>query len=87
MTNDKAFALYALALITAVGSLFCVAVATGIASIPPMAFIIEHVALAVFIRSAYKSFDGTNPVVDFLEFYGWKTPAIQAPADALPAGA
>ena len=89
MNNDKAFAIYALALVAAVGCLFSIAVATGIASIPTIAFIVEHGALAIFIRSAYKSFDGSNPIVDFLEFYGWKTPEarVEIPAHALPAGA
>lgn len=86
--NDKAFAIYALALVAAVGTLFSVAVATGIASVPPIAFIVEHVALGLAIRTAYKSFDGSNPIVDFLEFYGWKSAEGTAvPSDALGSAA
>lgn len=80
--NDKAFALYATCLVAAVISLFTVTVSVGIASVPPIAFIVEHVALALAIRTAYKSFDGSNPIVDFLEFYGWKS-APEAPAEAM----
>ena len=57
MNNDKAFALFAFSLVAAVASLFAVAVATGIASLPTLAYIIEHGALGLFIRSAYKSLD------------------------------
>jgi len=89
MNHDKAFAIYAFTLVGAVGCLFSLAVATGIASLPTVAFIVEHGALGLFVRAAYKSFDGSNPVVDFLEFYGWKTPEAQVelPSNALPAGA
>jgi hypothetical protein len=87
--NDNAFALYVLALVTAVGSLFTLAVLTGIASVPPIAFMVEHVILALAIRTAYKSFDGSNPIVDFLEFYGWKSASetAEVPADALGSAA
>ena len=89
MNDDKAFAIYALALVAAVGCLFSIAVATGVASLPTVAFLVEHGTLGLFIRTGYKSFDGSNPIVDFLEFYGWKTPEGRTgiPANALPAGA
>jgi len=89
MNNERAFAVFAFSLVAAVGCLFCIAVAAGIASLPTIAFIVEHGILALFIRSGYKSLDGSNPIVDFLEFYGWKTPEVQVerPAGALPAGA
>ena len=87
MNNDKAFAIFAFSLVAAVASLFAIAVATGIASLPTIAYLVEHGALALFIRSGYKSLDGSNPIIDFLEFYGWKTPEAraEAPSDALPA--
>ncbi len=82
--NDKAFAIFAISLVAAIGSLFTVAVATGIAAVPPIAFIVEHVALGLAIRTAYKSFDGSNPVIDFMEFYGWKSAEQAAPpSDAM----
>ncbi len=89
MNHDRAFAIFSLALVAAVGCLFSIAVATGIASAPTVSFIVEHAALGLCFRAAYKSLDGSNPIVDFLEFYGWKTPEAQValPADALPAGA
>ncbi len=76
-------------MVAAVGCLFSIAVATGIASAPTVAFIVEHATLGLCFRAAYKTLDGSNPIVDFLEFYGWKTPEAQVglPADALPAGA
>jgi hypothetical protein len=89
MNNDNAFAIYALALVGAVCGLFSIAVATDLASLPTIAFIVEHGALGVCVRAGYKSLDGWNPIVDFLEFYGWKTPEdqVEISADALPAAA
>ncbi len=89
MNNDKAFAIYALALVAAVCGLFSIAVATDVASLPTLTFIVEHGALGLLLRAAYKSLGGWNPIVDFLEFYGWKTPEdqVEIPADALPAAA
>ena len=86
--NDKAFAIFAISLVAAIGSLFTLAVATGIASVPPIAFIVEHVALALGIRTAYKTLDGSNPIVDFLEFYGWKSAEQTGlPSDAMASAA
>jgi hypothetical protein len=73
MDNDKAFAIYAFALVGGVLLAITLAVTGGVASLPGIAFIVEHVGLGLVVRATYKSFDGSNPVVDFLEFYGWKT--------------
>lgn len=85
--NDKAFAIYAFVLIGMLLTVLTIAVAGGIAAVPGVAFLVEHVALALTIRAAYKSFDGSNPVVDFLEFYGWKTPETSGVPDGMPAAA
>lgn len=86
--NDKAFGIFAISLVAAIGSLFSLAVWTGIASVPPIAFIVEHVALAVALRSSYKTLDGSNPIVDFLEFYGWKSAEERGvPSDAMASAA
>ena len=87
MNNDKAFAIYALTLVTMLAAVITFAVTGGIATVPGVAFLVEHLALALAIRTAYKTLDGTNPVVDFLEYAGWKTPAVVEAPDAVPAAA
>jgi hypothetical protein len=88
MNSDKAFAIYAFTLVGAVASLLTTTVASGVASLPSAAFILEHVALALAIRTSYKCFGGANPVVDFLEYTGWRTAReATAPAGAMPSAA
>ena len=83
MDKDRAFAIYAIVLVTCVFSLLVATVFSGIAGVPTAAFILQDLGLGLAIRTAYKTFDGSNPLVDFLEYTGWKTPEL-APADALP---
>ena len=88
MENDKAFALYAFALVGAVIGMFGLSVTVGIASLPTLGFLVEHAALALVIRASYKSFGGSDPVVEFLEYYGWKTASeATLPEGALPSAA
>jgi hypothetical protein len=85
MNSDKAFAIYAFTLVGGVVSILTATIATGVASLPPAAFLLEHVALALAIRTAYKCFGGANPVVDFLEYTGWRTAReATSPAGAMP---
>ena len=71
--NDKAFATYVAALVTLIGSTLTLLVYSGVANLPPASFLIEHAAVGLAFRASYKSFGGWNPIVDFLEFYGWKS--------------
>lgn len=89
MNHDKAFAIYAVALVAGVFTVIATAVNLGIASAPDLSFMMKELVLAVGLRAAYKSLDGSNPLVDFLEFYGWKTPEAEAgvPAHAVPSAA
>lgn len=73
MYDDRAFATYALALIGIVFSLLTVTVVAGIASAPPLGFMVEHLALGLMIRTSYKSFGGADWVRDFLEYTGMVT--------------
>lgn len=86
MNHDKAFAIYAVALVGAVFMLLSTSVFVGIASAPELSFMIKELVLGLAIRTAYKSFDGSNPFVDFLEYTGWKTVEgeLGAPSDAMP---
>jgi hypothetical protein len=80
MDNDKAFASYALGLIlltafVATGAM----VATGLGLIyHPAALVIEHLALGITFRAAYKSLDGSNWILDILHSTGMITPQEEA---------
>ena len=58
MDKNRTFAAYALILIAGVGSVLMTSVLAGVSTAPsPLAFL-EHVALGLTIRAAYKSFGG-----------------------------
>ena len=58
MDKNKTFAAYALVLITGVGSVLAASVLTGVTIAPSPVGFMEHVALGLMIRAAYKSFGG-----------------------------
>ncbi len=68
MENDKAFAWYAAFIAAGTITVVTAAVVTQGGSFPPMAFLVEHLALSLLFRSAYKSFDGSNWVRSALTF-------------------
>lgn len=62
MSNDKAFAIYVMALVTGVLTvLTALIVASGGAAMPPFVKVVEHLALGLGVRAAYKSLGGWNP--------------------------
>ncbi|MBW2421647.1 MAG: hypothetical protein JRH19_24115 [Deltaproteobacteria bacterium] len=73
MENDKAFAIYALTLIGGIATLLAGTVAVGLASVPPLAFMAEHLGMGLAFRATYKSFDGSNLLVSALELSGMIT--------------
>ncbi len=90
MQNDKAFAIYALGLITltAIAAIWAMA-ATGLSLTPDKAALfLQELALGITFRAAYKSFDGSNWILDVLHATGMVTPpdAIKAEGGALPDG-
>ena len=54
----------------------------------PGGLMLEHLAFGITFRAAYKSFDGSNWVLDLLHATGMVTPsdAISAEETALPTG-
>ena len=84
MDNDKIFAAYAAFLTAGTITVITAAVLSGGGSFPPMAYILEHLALSLLFRSAYKSFDGSNWIVSALTFADLigKDEAADAPAEA-----
>jgi hypothetical protein len=74
--NDRIFAIYAFGLISCVLSLLACSVSVGLASVPAFAVLVEHVAMGLAVRAAYKSLDGSNIVVWALELSGMMTPSV-----------
>ena len=60
MDNDKALAGYALILIAGVASVLTASVLAGVTRLPSPVVFMEHVALGLMIRAAYKSLGGWN---------------------------
>ena len=91
MQNDRAFAIYSLSLIALTAFVASWAMsATGLTLTAQKTLVlIEHLAIGITFRAAYKSFDGSNWILDLLHATGMVTPidAITAEHEALPAGA
>jgi hypothetical protein len=68
--NDKAFGLYALALVTGIASVITASLMAGYATLPTAGVFIEHVALSLTFRAAYKSFGGFEWAYQAAEFAG-----------------
>jgi hypothetical protein len=60
MQNDKAFIVYATALVVGISSLVAFVLGTGASSLPTPLYLIEHVTLGLALRAYYKSFDGVS---------------------------
>jgi hypothetical protein len=85
--NDRFFMFYALTLIAGVTSCITACVMTGIASLPSLGMFVEHLALSVAFRGAYKSFGGFDWLYSAGRSFGFITPAEVAPdLEALGAG-
>ena len=87
MDNDRAFTVYALTLVGIIGSVITASVMTGIATLPTAGVFLEHLALSLGFRTAYKSFGGFDWVyewADTLGLYEHRTalPALGAEAAA-----
>jgi len=87
LKDDKAFATYALSLIAAVVCLLSAVVYSQLGTPPTAAQFIEHLAIGLLFRGAYKSLDGSNFIRDTLEFTGMMGGAQEAPdmAETIPA--
>ena len=58
MASDKAFGIYAVAMIGMVASVITASVMAGFATFPSLLVFLEHIALSLLFRAAYKSLDG-----------------------------
>lgn len=58
MDNDKIFALYACTLIAGIGSVITASILAGYAAMPGPLVFVEHLAMSIGFRAAYKSFGG-----------------------------
>ena len=80
MDNDRVFAIYALILTACVTSSIAASLLAGFSTLPSMGVFLEHLAMSLVFRGAYKSFDGFDWVYSFGEIAGM----ITVDADSLP---
>jgi hypothetical protein len=73
MNNDKVFAIYACTLVAGIASVITASLFAGLATLPSPLMFVEHLAMSVTFRAAYKSFAG--PV-------WWPYPSARAEAVA-----
>jgi hypothetical protein len=85
LDRNKAFTIYALTLIAGVASVITASLMAGFATLPtPMVFV-EHVALGLGIRAAYKYIGGFD--LSDWTLTGEPIPAAIEAAEPMPAGA
>jgi hypothetical protein len=84
VSNDKVFGFYALGLIAMVVTMWSSLVALGIATLPSMAFLVEHAFMGLCIRAGYKSFAGFDWFWSALELVGFVGPRADEIGDELP---
>ena len=73
MDNDRVFMIYALALIAGVTSCITACVVAGVATLPSLGMFVEHLALSLAFRGAYKSFGGFDWIDSVGQAFGFIT--------------
>ena len=73
MDNDRVFMIYALALIAGVTSCITACVVAGVATLPSLGMFVEHLALSLAFRGAYKSFGGFDWIYSVGRAFGFIT--------------
>jgi hypothetical protein len=68
MGNDKVFKVYAAGLVVLTAVMIVSGILTLGGSFPPPGFMLEHLAMSLLFRSAYKSFDGSNWIRASMEY-------------------
>ena len=87
MDSDRFFIFYALTLIAGVASCITACVMAGVASLPSLGMFVEHLALSLAFRGAYKSFGGFDWVYSAGRAFGFITPPDAVPdLDTMGAG-
>ncbi len=87
MDNDKIFAAYAVTLVAGVTSVISASVMAGLAALPSLGVFVEHLALSLAFRGAYKSFAGFDWVYVAALNVGLITAPDVAPEPGIMAGA
>jgi hypothetical protein len=85
LDRNKAFTIYALTLIAGVASVITASLMAGYATLPTPLLFVEHVALGLGIRAAYKYIGGFD--LSDWTFTGEPIPAASEAVEATPAGA
>lgn len=80
MNNDKIFTIYAVTLVAGVASVISASVIAGVATLPSLGVFVEHLAMSLIFRGAYKSFAGFDWVYTAARNVGFITaPAVPEP--------
>ena len=64
--SNKAFGIYVAALVGGILSVLSASIMAGVTTLPSFLVLVEHVAMSVGFRAAYKSLDGPYGVLDQL---------------------
>lgn len=80
MDNDRVFAAYTLTLVAAVASMITASVLAGFATLPSAGVFIEHLAMSLGFRLAYKSIGGFEWVTAAAEAVGFITDQGEVPS-------
>lgn len=75
MDNDRIFAAYTLTLVAVVASVITASIMAGFATLPTAGVFIEHVAMSLGFRAAYKSFGGFDWLISTAQAIGFITTA------------
>jgi hypothetical protein len=78
MDNQKVFTIFAITMIAGTATVITAAVTLQGGSFPPVIYLIEHVVLSLLLRSAYKSFDGTNWLARGMDLIGLTVQEVAA---------
>jgi len=87
VNNDRIFAIYAVTLVAGVTSVISASVIAGLATLPSFGVFVEHLAMSLILRGAYKSFAGFDWVYTAARNVGFITAPDMAPEPGIMAGA
>ena len=79
MKNDRVFTLYALTLLLIGGGMITAAIMMGLATVPTTGIFLEHLALGLGVRAAYKSFGGFDWLYELADWAGFYELEATAP--------
>lgn len=86
MENNRIFGIYTAVLIGAVLSVITASVMAGVAVLPSFFVFVEHIAMSLLFRAAYKSLDGPYDILGLIRERR-AAPAVEGATSSDMAGA